>query len=62
MFFIFLVSTVVSSKSWLLAVSGCVSFETKMAALTTTLKQQIDKEAELNNEIAIQLAKIGLTL
>lgn len=39
-----------------------ISFETKMAALTSTLKQQIDKEAELNNEIAIQLAKIGLTL
>lgn len=39
-----------------------ISFETKMAALTTTLKQQIDKEAELNNEIATQLAKIGLTL
>lgn len=39
-----------------------ISFETKMAALTTTLKQQIDKEAELNNEMAKQLAKIGLTL
>ena len=39
-----------------------ISFETKMAALTTTLKQQIDKEVELNNEIATQLAKIGLTL
>ena len=39
-----------------------ISFETKMAALTTTLKQQINKEAELNNEIATQLAKIGLTL
>ena len=39
-----------------------ISFETKMAALTTTLKQQMDKEAELNNEIATQLAKIGLTL
>lgn len=33
-----------------------------MAALTNTLKQQIDKEAELNDEIATQLAKIGLTL
>jgi type I restriction enzyme M protein len=33
-----------------------------MAALTTTLKQQMDKEAELNNEIAVQLAKIGLSL
>lgn len=39
-----------------------ISFETKMAALTTTLKQQMDKEAELNNKIATQLAKIGLTL
>lgn len=39
-----------------------ISFKTKMKALTTTLKQQMDKEAELNNEIATQLAKIGLTL
>jgi type I restriction enzyme M protein len=39
-----------------------ISFETKMEVLTTTLKQQMDKEAELNNEIATQLAKIGLTL
>jgi type I restriction enzyme M protein len=39
-----------------------ISFETKMTALTTTLKQQIDKEAELNKEISTQLAKIGLTL
>lgn len=39
-----------------------ISFETKMEALTTTLKQQIDKEAELNNDMAKQLAKIGLTL
>lgn len=39
-----------------------ISFETKMSALTKTLKQQMDKEAELNNEIATQLAKIGLTL
>lgn len=39
-----------------------ISFETKMAVLTTTLKQQMDKEAELNNEIARQLAKIGLSL
>jgi type I restriction enzyme M protein len=33
-----------------------------MEALTTTLKQQMDKEAQLNNEIAAQLAKIGLEL
>jgi type I restriction enzyme M protein len=39
-----------------------ISFETKMEALTSTLKQQMDKEAQLNNEIAMQLAKIGLTL
>jgi type I restriction enzyme M protein len=39
-----------------------ISFETKMEALTTTLKQQMDKEAQLNNEIAAQLAKIGLEL
>lgn len=39
-----------------------ISFETKMEVLTTTLKQQMDKEAELNNEIATQLAKIGLSL
>lgn len=39
-----------------------ISFETKMAELTSTLKQQMNKEVELNNEIAIQLAKIGLTL
>lgn len=39
-----------------------ISFETKMAELTTTLKKQLDKEAELNNEIAKQLAKIGLIL
>ena len=39
-----------------------ISFETKMDALTTALKTQMDKEAELNNEIAFQLAKIGLTL
>jgi len=39
-----------------------ISFETKMAALTTTLKAQMDKENELNNEIANQLAKIGLLL
>ena len=39
-----------------------ISFETKMAALTSTLKQQIDQEVELNNEMAKQLAKIGLTL
>lgn len=39
-----------------------ISFETKMTLLTTTLKQQMKKEAELNNEIAMQLTKIGLKL
>lgn len=39
-----------------------ISFETKMTALTTTLKKQMDREVELNNEIAKQLTKIGLTL
>ena len=39
-----------------------ISFETKINDLTSTLKLQIDKEAELNNEIATQLAKIGLSL
>lgn len=39
-----------------------ISFETKMATLTTTLKEQMDKENELNNEITNQLAKIGLLL
>ncbi|MEI7504914.1 MAG: SAM-dependent DNA methyltransferase, partial [Paludibacter sp.] len=39
-----------------------ILFETKMAEFTMTLKQQMDKEAELNNEIAIQLSKIGFGL
>ncbi|OCB78861.1 type I restriction-modification system subunit M [Flavobacterium crassostreae] len=39
-----------------------IPFETKMEALTTTLKEQMDKEVALNNEIATQLAKIGLSL
>jgi len=39
-----------------------ISFETKIKALTTTLKEQMDKEVALNNEIATQLAKIGLKL
>ena len=39
-----------------------ISFETKMAVLTSMLKQQINKEAELNYEIATQLSKIGMTL
>ena len=39
-----------------------ISFETKMSALTATLKNQMDKEVELNNEIVTQLSKIGLSL
>ena len=33
-----------------------------MADLTTTLKQQMDKEAELNQEIETQLSEIGFKL
>jgi len=39
-----------------------IPFEDKMAELTATLKQQMDKEAELNQEIEAQLSKIGLNL
>ena len=39
-----------------------IPFEEKMKTLTTTLKQQMDKEAELNTEIEKQLAKIGFVL
>ena len=39
-----------------------IPFEDKMAALTATLKQQMDKEAQLNQEISTQLAKIGFKL
>jgi len=39
-----------------------IPFEEKMADLTATLKQQMDKEAELNQEIATQLAKIGMNI
>ena len=39
-----------------------IPFETKMEDLTATLKQQIKKEAELNQEIATQLSKIGFTI
>jgi len=39
-----------------------ISFEDKMAALTATLKLQMDKEAQLNQEISTQLAKIGFKL
>lgn len=39
-----------------------ISFETKMSALTATLKNQMDKEVQLNDEIVKQLSKIGLRL
>ncbi|WP_299601078.1 class I SAM-dependent DNA methyltransferase [uncultured Aquimarina sp.] len=39
-----------------------IPFEEKMASLTATLKEQMDKEQELNKEIASQLAKIGISL
>ena len=39
-----------------------IPFADKMNVLTTTLKEQMNKEAELNNEIAIQLSKIGFAL
>ncbi|KQC02020.1 class I SAM-dependent DNA methyltransferase [Pedobacter sp. Hv1] len=39
-----------------------IPFSDKMEALTTTLKTQMDKEADLNDEIAAQLAKIGFAL
>ena len=39
-----------------------IPFEEKMASLTSVLKEQMDKEQELNHEIATQLAKIGMRL
>ena len=39
-----------------------IPFEDKMAELTATLKQQMDKEADLNQEITTQLSKIGFGL
>ncbi len=39
-----------------------ILFEDKMADLTATLKQQIGKETELNQEIKKQLSKIGFSL
>lgn len=39
-----------------------IPFDDKMSELTLTLKQQMDKEAELNQEIEKQLAKIGFSL
>lgn len=39
-----------------------IPFEDKMAALTATLKQQMDKEVALNQEIKTQFSKIGFEL
>ncbi len=39
-----------------------ITFQEKMEQITTTLKKQIDKEIQLNNEISNQLAKIGFKL
>ncbi len=39
-----------------------IPFEEKMADLTATLKEQMDKEEELNQKIKEQLAKIGIEL
>lgn len=39
-----------------------IPFEKKIADLTTTLKQQMEKEEELNEEIKKQLSKIGFTI
>lgn len=39
-----------------------IPFEEKMADLTATLKEQMEKEAKLNQEIKDQLSKIGVNL
>jgi type I restriction enzyme M protein len=39
-----------------------IPFEEKMTELTATLKQQMEKEKDLNKEIVEQLAKIGIEL
>ena len=39
-----------------------IPFEDKMAELSTTLKEQMEKEAELNQEIKDQLSNIGVNL
>ncbi len=39
-----------------------ILFEDKMAELTATLKAQMDREKELDEEIKVQLAKIGFEL
>lgn len=44
------------------AIDDGIPFEDKMEALTKTLSEQMAKEAEMNEEIKKQLAKIGLSL
>jgi len=39
-----------------------IPFEEKMADLTTKLKEQMEKESEMNEEIKVQLGKIGFNL
>ena len=39
-----------------------VSFEEKMKELTSTLKEQMSKEQELNEEIKKQLKKVGFEI
>jgi len=39
-----------------------IPFEEKMQSLTALLKEQMDKEQKLNQEIATQLAKIGMSI
>ena len=39
-----------------------IPFEDKMAELSTTLKEQMEKEAQLNQEIKEQLSNIGVNL
>ena len=44
------------------AVDDGVSFEEKMKELAATLKEQMAKEQELNEEIKKQLKKVGFEL
>ena len=39
-----------------------IPFEDKMADLSATLKEQMEKEAQLNQEIKEQLSNIGVNL
>ena len=39
-----------------------IPFEDKMADLSATLKEQMEKEAQLNQEIKDQLSNIGVNL